>query len=563
MRTLRPLVGVIAIAVGLLTIPLAAADIPAASTHVTKNLQAIGYSARIVPTDNASPVDGIFNSDLAFWGKMAVQGTYEGFRLIDIKDPANPVEIINFNDCQRDTTLGNQGDITIWGDILARSWNSNTPAAGAMCDGEAVPAGFEGIHVFDISDRQNPELVGSVDLACGSHTQTMVPDVAHGRVLIYNGSSSGTCQNIDIVEVPLDNPAGVNVLRQEPTEEHPCHDIGVILGDVMKVGCAGGNSLGIYSLDPADGGSLEDPMMMHHIEFPGVTVGHSAAFTWDGKYAIFGHEPGGGAQAQCQATSSEVNRSLFFVDVEMGDVVGTIQTPRPQTNLENCTWHNYNVIPTEQGYFLVSGNYQAGVSVIDFTDPTKAKEIAYADPAPLVDPNPPVGIELGGDWSTYAYNGLIFESDILRGLIVWEREAGDVFRARQKAARDALDAQQAAAKAAFDAQQAAALAAFQAQLAVKIAACNQISNRQQRQQCLRLARQEENAFTGQQKEALQAFNAAQNAEMAAFLAQQEADKAEFQRVGVALNTGRRLDHLNPQTQEFSFDLDPAAVAPTN
>jgi hypothetical protein len=36
-----------------------------------------------------------------------------------------------------------------------------------------------------------------------------------------------------------------------------------------------------------------------------------------------------------------------------------------------------------------------------------------------VDPNPPVGIELGGDWSTYWYNGLIYESDITRGLIVW------------------------------------------------------------------------------------------------------------------------------------------------
>ena len=68
---------------------------------------------------------------------------------------------------------------------------------------------------------------------------------------------------------------------------------------------------------------------------------------------------------------------------------------------------------------MVSGNYQSGISVIDFTDPANAREIAYADPAPLVDPNPPVGIELGGDWSTYWYNGRIYESDITRGLIIW------------------------------------------------------------------------------------------------------------------------------------------------
>jgi hypothetical protein len=66
-----------------------------------------------------------------------------------------------------------------------------------------------------------------------------------------------------------------------------------------------------------------------------------------------------------------------------------------------------------------SWNYQAGISVIDLSDPGDAEEIAYADPAPLVDPNPPVGIELGGDWSSYWYDGHIYESDILRGLIVW------------------------------------------------------------------------------------------------------------------------------------------------
>jgi hypothetical protein len=68
---------------------------------------------------------------------------------------------------------------------------------------------------------------------------------------------------------------------------------------------------------------------------------------------------------------------------------------------------------------MVSGNYQSGISVVDFTNPAAATELAFADPAPLVDPNPPRGIELGGDWSTYWYNGTIYESDITRGLLTW------------------------------------------------------------------------------------------------------------------------------------------------
>jgi hypothetical protein len=209
-----------------------------------------------------------------------------------------------------------------------------------------------------------------------------------------------------------------------PVPERACHDTGVILGSVNLTACAGGNGFSVWSMDPADGGSLADPQMLYSQAVEGVSIGHSASFTWDGEVLIFGHEPGGGGQAQCQATSSDVNRSLFFFDARSGDPLGTFLHPRPQTATENCTWHNYNVVPLKkQGgnprYVMVSGNYQSGVSVVDFSNPASAQEIAFADPAPLVNPDNPAAIELGGDWSTYWYDGRIYESDITRGLIIW------------------------------------------------------------------------------------------------------------------------------------------------
>jgi hypothetical protein len=72
-------------------------------------------------------------------------------------------------------------------------------------------------------------------------------------------------------------------------------------------------------------------------------------------------------------------------------------------------------VPTGKRYVLVSGNYQSGISVVDFTDPANAKEIAFADPAPLSE----TSLILGGDWSTYWYNGMIYESDITRGFTTW------------------------------------------------------------------------------------------------------------------------------------------------
>jgi hypothetical protein len=392
-----------------------AAPIPAVSTFTyTNNMHPMGFSAR---GNTISPFTA--NSDLAFWGKTAYQGNYDGFRIINVTEPDNPVELIDYRDC-----AGNQGDVIIWDDILVRSWNSPAPV-GATCDGEPVLPGvfgaWEGVHVFDVSDPSDPDLVASVETECGSHTATGVPDLENDRLLVYNNSSSGACPGIDIIEVPLDDPSSSAYLRFEAAGRS-CHDTGVILGEALKAACSGGGGFSMFSLDPADGATLEDPVLMYSMPLPGLG-GHSAAFSWDGEVYIHGWEPGGGGGPRCTATGTQVTptvvqtddmKSYFFFDPATGTLLGKFVMPRNQTLQENCTIHNYDVVPTDKGYVLVSGNYQSGISVVDFSDPSDAEEIAFADPAPLVP------TQLGGDWSSYWYNGRIYESDITRGLIIWE-----------------------------------------------------------------------------------------------------------------------------------------------
>jgi hypothetical protein len=62
---------------------------------------------------------------------------------------------------------------------------------------------------------------------------------------------------------------------------------------------------------------------------------------------------------------------------------------------------------------LVLGNYQAGTWVVDFTNPASAQTVAWSDPPPLVP------TQLGGAWSTYWYNNLLYESEITKGLNVF------------------------------------------------------------------------------------------------------------------------------------------------
>src|SRR6266498_1239260 len=131
-RTIRIAV-LIASITALLAFPSGAlaADVPAASsfTH-SQNMHPLGFSPR---ANTTSPFTA--NSDLAFAGKLAFHGNYDGFRIIDIHEPDNPVQLLDYREC-----AGNQGDVIVWGNILVRSWNSPAPA-GATCDGEPVLPG--------------------------------------------------------------------------------------------------------------------------------------------------------------------------------------------------------------------------------------------------------------------------------------------------------------------------------------------------------------------------------------------------------------------------------------
>jgi hypothetical protein len=405
---------------GLLTLSSGATAVPptadeaTSSFDYTKNLRPLGHSF-FPNTPNLPGETFTANSDLAFWGDKAFQGHYEGFRIVDISSPAKPKEI-SVTEC-----FGNQGDVVVWDDVLIRSWNSPATGTGSSqlsCDGEPVEPGFEGVHIFDISDPSDPQVVGSLQLPCGSHTATGVPDLENNRLVVYNQTSGGPCPFITIFEVPLDDPGSASIIREEPlTDAGACHDSSVILGDVMKLACASHDHANVFSIGGEDGGSLEDPEFLYTVAEPGVGEGgnwHSAAFTWDGEVLILGWEPGGGSAPECEATDPDVKKSWFFYVADDGTKIGQFVLPRPQTAAENCTIHNYNVVPTDKGYVLVSGNYQAGISVLDFTDPANAEEIAFADPAPLVP------TQLGGDWSTYWYNGRIYESDITRGLLIWD-----------------------------------------------------------------------------------------------------------------------------------------------
>ena len=401
---------------------------PPAAFDKSRNMRFLGFSGR--PANAFAE----FNSDIAFQGSRAYQGTFEGFRILNIRNPVNPQEIVNYEDCKHPS---GQGDVVIYGDVLTRSWDSagqnGMPSPeGWTCGGTLVPAGTQGLHVFDLRDPAAPKVAAYIPLPCGSHTATGVPDPRNGRLVVYSTPSDGNCSGIDIISIPLKQPSAAAHVRFEPAGANiACHDTGVILGKVLRAACAGGQGFAVWSLDRRDGGSLTDPALLYVRNMKAelglnINTGHSAAFSNDGDTLIFGHEPNGGTSARCQPTGTVLGnatypvqtddmKSFFFFATDTGELKGKWTLTRDQTEFENCTLHNYNVVPTRTRDILVHGSYQSGIGVLDFSDPANAKEIAYADPEPIT----PGVFSIGGDWSSHYYNGLIYQSDITRGLLTW------------------------------------------------------------------------------------------------------------------------------------------------
>ena len=207
-----------------------------------------------------------------------------------------------------------------------------------------------------------------------------------------------------------------------------------VMGSVNRAACAG-HPRGQAVFDISD---VENPEFLFAFEAPTVTGWHSAAFSWDGSITATGWEPGGGTQPRCQETGAPVPggvqtdemKTIFFHDATTGEIVGRHVLPRPQSEFENCTIHNFNIVPHPTRNLLVHGSYQSGTALLDFTDLDNIYEVAWMDPDPPAPPSDesPGGRTAfrGGDWSSYWYNGHIYESDTRRGLFVWNVSAPEV-----------------------------------------------------------------------------------------------------------------------------------------
>jgi hypothetical protein len=436
-------------------------------SEVAENIRLLKNTPRAEPFD-APPGDfGFVNSDLAFTGKYAIVGSFNGFQVYDVSKPAAPVRTGAF------VCPGGQGDVSVYGDLLFMSVEEtrgrvDCGSQGFPPDTPVSPERFRGVRIFDISDIRNPVQLPGVQLCRGSHTHTLVTKPGDRRnVYIYNSGTSGvrpaeelagcedaeltkepvttgdpTLWRIDVIKVPVRAPEKAAVVSQPriftdpatgaynglqntlPGEEHPsgtpysplpntntCHDITSYPALGIAAGACQGNGILLDIRNPVK------PRRIAAAADPNFSYWHSATLSNDGSTVVFTDEWGGGTSARCRATDKLEWGADAIYKVDRRHKLrfaSYYKMPAVQTEQENCVAHNSSLVPVPGRDIMVQAWYQGGLSMIDFSNPRRPVEIAYYDRGPIDEPVAGE-LNLGGLWSTYWYNGNVYGSEIARG----------------------------------------------------------------------------------------------------------------------------------------------------
>jgi hypothetical protein len=322
------------------------------------------------------------------------------------------------------------------------------------------PDRIKGIRIFDITDVSQPKQVAEVQTCRGSHTHTLVIDPKDkDNIYVYISGSAGVrsseelsgCSGADpdkdpdtalftivVIKVPLAHPEQAKIVAspriftdpdtgnmnglwkggnhgegtQTTSMTRGCHDITVRSDLGLAAGACSGNGILLNISDPVH------PVRLDAVTDPNYAFWHSANFSNDGTKVLFTDEWGGGGQPRCRATDPMNWGADAIFNLKNGKLTlaSYYKMPAPQTELENCVAHNGSLIPIPGRDVEVQSWYQGGVSIVDFTDISHPIEIGYFDRGPVD------GIKhaMGGQWSTYWYNGYIYGSEIARGVDVFK-----------------------------------------------------------------------------------------------------------------------------------------------
>ena len=382
-------------------------------------------------------------NDCAKGGVENPRDNMAGVRIYDVADPGNPRLVKNVQTCKGShthTLVPSPTDKGVVYIYVSGSGNPRPDSVLAGCKAGTDPADeTNSLYRLDVikvplANPSQAEVVTGARIftGLGPAPRATGRPARGGRGGGGGGGRAGSGASV----------AGADTAQRVPQYgPRNCHDVTAYPAVGLLAGACGSYGLLVDISNP------ERPVRLDAVADTNFSLWHTAVFSNDGSKVVFSDEWGGGTQPMCQATSM----------LEMGgNTILTIgpdrkykqhayfKLPSAQTAQENCVSHNGGLVPVPGRDIMVQGWYQGGVDVIDFTDPDRPFEIAYFDRGPA-DPPPPLEDTTdapisrrrgttGGSWGAYWYNGLIYSSELARGLDILELVPSDKLSANEIAA---------------------------------------------------------------------------------------------------------------------------------
>jgi choice-of-anchor B domain-containing protein len=297
--------------------------------------------------------------------EYALVGVYDGFSVVDVTDPANPVEI-----------FFGPGPSSIWRDI--KTWGDYAYVSNESGGG---------IYIVDLSPLPGGNIISTANFTGSTYPFQTVHNMyidEFGKLYIFGANNgSGGAIICDLTQDPM-NPVELGTFN-----DYYLHD-GMARGDTLwGAAIIQGVLAAIDVSDPAD------TEIMGTVSTPS-NFTHNTWVSDDGTHVF---------------TTDEVS-SGYIGAYNVTDPSNMYETDRIRSSTGSSVIpHNVHV----KDDYLVTAYYTDGIVVHDAKYPDKLFEVAYYDTSPNFS-----GSGYNGSWGAYPFlpSGVILASDIEEGLYI-------------------------------------------------------------------------------------------------------------------------------------------------
>ncbi len=333
--------------------------------------------------------------------EYALVGRTDGTSFVDVTDPTRPRYL-------GDLPLTDGANPSVWRDMKVYKNHVYIVADGA---------GSHGVQVFDLTrlrDVRTPQKFtqdAHYDRVGSAHNIVMNEETGFAYAVGVSGSGDtcgGGLHMIDVREPK--NPTFAGCFSDPSTGRAGTgysHDAQCVVyrgPDQDYVGreiCIGSNETAISVADVTD---KANPKAVSHATYPDVAYAHQGWLTDDHRYFYLGDELD---ETAGKGEAAKGTRTLIWDLADLDDPILVKQW----VGTTPATDHNLYI----KGNRMYQANYQAGLRILDISDPVNPREVGYLDTTPDGTTS-----QMSGSWSNYPYfaSGTIVVTSVGEGLFL-------------------------------------------------------------------------------------------------------------------------------------------------